>query len=519
MKIYPKRRSLEGLKKSFSFSFLRESSLIISHPELIGFLLFPISFVASTICLFWVLCFPNCSWAWEVKTHKELTEQAIITNASKLNTLLVNQLGLEGGLDASINGGTPKALMIQGGDKEDDGARPFGHFHDPISNAGLRPGPFDSSIKWSLQPMGEQKWSWNDAREYYSKALTSETKAERDEQWGNTFRALGQIMHLIQDSANPAHVRNDPHLDLSEFIGLLGRLDVDGLHDYMARQTVAAYVGGGEISPDSSLLESGHPDGNPLGNLFDHNIFTGSNPDATLGSNVGVAEYTNANFFSDDTIPFQPLANFPSYSYPSLSELIPANSPFPAGRSYVMLLRLGSPSDPRARVAKYTGNQVLAKFGFGSLQYDLIGQLRLDDAVYDAYASHLIPRAVGYSAAVLDYFFRGDLRIQGSGQCYEPGLDATQFWVDFTPANPSHYQEGQGFTLYFQDSNGLWVAEDFIPVREGSMRLTGGYTGSPSTVRLAVVYDGPLGPAGAVEARGIVAKAQKITGFIDSCLQ
>ncbi|MCA9463760.1 MAG: hypothetical protein KC590_16660, partial [Nitrospira sp.] len=93
------------------------------------------------------------------------------------------------------------------------------------------------------------------------------------------------------------------------------------------------------------------------------------------------------------------------------------------------------------------------------------------------------------------------------------------FWVDFTPAYPSHYQGGQGFTLYFQDSNGLWVAEDFIPVREGSMRLTGGYTGSPSTVRLAVVYDGPLGPAGAVEARGIVAKAQKITGFIDTCLQ
>ncbi len=47
--------------------------------------------------------------------------------------------------------------------------------------------------------MGEQKWSWNDARDYYFKALTSQTKAERDEYWGKTFRALGQVMHLIQD--------------------------------------------------------------------------------------------------------------------------------------------------------------------------------------------------------------------------------------------------------------------------------------------------------------------------------
>ena len=453
--------------------------------------------------------FPSANtWAWEVKTHEELTEESIKIKEQTLSAYLVENLGLEGGLNESLPGGTPRELMKVGSNAEDDNGRFFNHFHEPVSNRGLLEGAFDSSIDWSLRPKGEQgirgNWSWNDAREYYYKALTSPAKSDRDTYWGKTFRALGQVMHLLQDAANPSHVRDDLH----PFN--------DGLHDYMEKRSVGSYVSSGIVSPDPSILEqAGAIRSEPFSNLFDRDIYRGGNPGSTLANDVGITEYTNANFYSDDTIGSQ---SGSASAYPNVSELVPATT-IPFGVQYLTLPRLGSPTELKARVAKYTGNQALAKYKLGHLQLDFLAQLQLDDLVYEAYSINLIPRAVGYSAAVLDYFFRGDLRIQGSGQCYEPGLDATQFWVDFTPAHPSHYQGGQGFTLYFQDSNGLWVAEDFIPVREGSMRLTGGYTGSPSTVRLAVVYDGPLGPAGAVEARGIVAKAQKITGFIDSCLQ
>jgi hypothetical protein len=37
--------------------------------------------------------------------------------------------------------------------------------------------------------------------------------------------------------------------------------------------------------------------------------------------------------------------------------------------------------------------------------------VHLDDECFKEYASHLIPRAVGYNAALLDYFFRGSLEI------------------------------------------------------------------------------------------------------------
>ena len=198
-------------------------------------------------------------------------------------------------------------------------------------------------------------------------------------------------MHLLQDSANPAHVRDDPHVLR------------DGLHDFMDRNSVASYSSAGIISPDSSLVEvGGVVRSEPFFNLFDRNVYKGSNPEATLGTAVGITEYANANFFSDDWIAGQ---NSPVPPYPSVAELVPAPAPSP----YLTLARLGSAAFPGARVARYTGNETLTQFL--NLEFDLLGKLRLDDVVYDAYARHLIPRAVGYSAAVLKYFFRGDLPI------------------------------------------------------------------------------------------------------------
>ncbi|MCA9470302.1 MAG: hypothetical protein KC643_33315, partial [Nitrospira sp.] len=141
--------------------------------------------------------FPSANtWAWEVKTHEELTEESIKIKEQTLSAYLVENLGLEGGLNESLPGGTPRELMKVGSNAEDDNGRFFNHFHEPVSNRGLLEGAFDSSIDWSLRPKGEQgirgNWSWNDAREYYYKALTSPAKSDRDTYWGKTFRALGQ---------------------------------------------------------------------------------------------------------------------------------------------------------------------------------------------------------------------------------------------------------------------------------------------------------------------------------------
>jgi hypothetical protein len=50
-----------------------------------------------------------------------------------------------------------------------------------------------------------------DAREYQLKSLTETTKVDREKNAALLFRTLGQVIHLVQDMAQPQHTRNDPH--------------------------------------------------------------------------------------------------------------------------------------------------------------------------------------------------------------------------------------------------------------------------------------------------------------------
>ncbi len=55
----------------------------------------------------------------------------------------------------------------------------------------------------------------------------------------------------------------------------------------------------------------------------------------------------------------------------------------------------------------------------------------LDDLVFQNYAAHLLPRAIGYSAGLLDYFFRGRIEIAPPARfayglsAYQPGNAGT----------------------------------------------------------------------------------------------
>ncbi len=476
--------------------------------------------------------------AFEVDTHRQLTDKAIESIEAQLHTYLVDNLGLEGGLNEQLGIFNARGWMIEGSNFEDDDTRPRNHFHDPISDVGLT-GLSESAIDWSLRSIGgqgEDAYSWNDAREYYFKALTSPTKTERDENWGKTFRALGQVIHLLQDQASPAHVRNDPHLS----IGGLG--DVDGLHDFMAKRDVVTYTGLGIISPNSSILEeAGVTRAEPFSNLFDNNQYTGPNPDASLGGQAGLAEYANANFFSDDRIagqpPFPPLSVnnifWRPYPHPNLSELVPAPVPSP----YLTLARLGSAAFSGARTAKLTGNQAVATFLLTNTNLDLLGQLQLDDAVYDAQAQNLIPRAVGYSAAVLDYFFRPQYTLEPSTQ--EPYHHEFELTGTFTPGSPDcglpidptqfeghlnvripipsdlNFSDGTAF-IYYEKSDGSRVLGEqfdfprsFPPFGQWlSFGVAIPHADVPDSVRWYVVLEGMAGP-GDQENRAILANTDK----------
>ena len=499
-------KNLISKSKAF-FTFCSHSSFCLKfslHPALANA---SCATICSLLVLLCVLLHPTIGWAWERNTHEELTEQTIRITEADLNTYLINNLGLEGGLNASVKGGTPQELMKLGSNKEDDKGRSLNHFHEPINDKGLELPVLGgiSAINWSLSGAGDQKWSWNDAREYYFKALTSATKTDRDENWGKTFRALGQVMHLLQDSANPSHVRDDPH-----------PFD-DGLHDFMERRSVGSYIGGGIFSPDPSMLEqSGATRSEPFSNLFDRNVYFGSNPQATLGTDIGVTEYTNANFFSDDTIPGQGSAFSTEITYPTVTELVPAPVPSP----YLTLPRLGSAAFPGARAVKLTGNQAEATFLLTKTNLDLLGQLQLDDGVYDAQAQNLIPRAVGYSAAVLDYFFRGEPTI--AKQEFDVAEDVDESLIEPGSLNveveiPLSLGLQGTVSLYYERPDRQRVLADqqewdgTNPVYLGGdifFKSEGLFIGGK--VRWYVVLDGEMGP-GTSEPRAVVGKTGEAT--------
>ncbi len=181
-------------------------------------------------------------------THRQLTDYAI--ENSKLNNLLTYDLRLEKGITTSIDSNkTVKYLLMEGSKVEDTpNCRAASHFLNPLKEwdvagvsdttetiSGYIPDAWCfatdlfssrfsthkySNVTWatgytsssiiSLQPIvTDNGMDWNAARSYYYMALTATNDNAREEYFAQTFQTLGQVLHLLQDMAVPAHVRND----------------------------------------------------------------------------------------------------------------------------------------------------------------------------------------------------------------------------------------------------------------------------------------------------------------------
>jgi hypothetical protein len=138
--------------------------------------------------------------------------------------------------------------------------------------------------------------------------------------------------------------------------------------------------------------------------------------DATVpipGSDQGIAEYSYANFMSEDTIfayvlPAKPEELDFFYKYQSEDfnlDVRPVNGTdmtfvylrdkHPGGVDHLALAGVLHPYHPNS----------------SAIYYDLRWTTD-DDMVNEDYATKLIPRAVGYSAGLLDYFFRGSMDVR-----------------------------------------------------------------------------------------------------------
>jgi len=340
-----------------------------------------------------------------------------------------------------------------GGEHEDDDTRYYRHFHDPLrpwDSAGLQLAPltprFDSSIVWMQQPQG---WSWQEARGFYYAALTAGDPQQRGQKWADALQAVGQIMHLIEDAAQPAHVRNDPH-PVDYICRTYFGVSCGGNFEYWVSGNLGAYSYSGAPSFQPLILDqaTNHSEAPvPVANLIDNDIYLGFDANVTVGTlvdgqevttaPVGIAEFTNANFFSEDNVGL--------YAHPDVNALVESSEAAPTAGALRRYLRKGDgdglPLNP-ALVESVFGAALRSVASLsGTYEATLAGQ---DENVWQAEAKVLIPKATRYAQGALDYFFRGQLD-------FVPAQDGPN---GFLIKNLGADDLNGTFELYYDDPNG-----------------------------------------------------------------
>jgi hypothetical protein len=382
-----------------------------------------------------LLCF--FAYGFEKPTHMEINRDTATRsfNEFSLDSYLISQLGLSKGVTEEFNRKQIIEWLGEGGKAEDEPedisrqitgrARNKNHFHNPLAQtwetAGLQSGLYtgESSVRWAQNknqsPGG--KWSWYEARDYYYKGLTLTDKKQRDSAMANCFRALGQLMHLIQDASVPAHVRNDIHL-IYHYENWLEDMRTRGSEE--DARIFASFIAN-PISFDKDILK--HDPNSiapvPIAKIIDTDRYTGTNPAITVQNLIGIAEYTNANFFSEDTV-FSDAFPYPG---PTSSRIEPYIIPDPRDSSKTVIRKYVYKYDDgatgyRLATVGLLKEYIMKHFPF----YKGREENSLDGGVYEDYARRLLPRAVGYSAGLLEYFFRGRLQVTSLPIFYRNGI-------------------------------------------------------------------------------------------------
>ncbi len=398
-----------------------------------------------------MLCYctlTNNALSWDDKvTHKDLSEFAAENSLLDIDRgNYLKHLGLNKGLDEELKWNETKLpikkWVAKGAELEDKSSplfpvsgtgRSLNHFHNPLkpwAQAGLDDWFIshytgESSLLWAQDGSNQQNvvegdWSWQKTREYYSAALISLNDSERQANFAKTFRGLGHQMHLLQDTAVPDHVRNDAHPEDSI---MKKNLSGSKYFETWAKEQ-AHYINTLASDPVfASISFTASINGlSPVAQLFDSDHYQGTNPSVTLMQ--GLAEYTNANFFSGDTIfAAERYAADDRHYFPFPKRSSTDMQSFISGtKSPEKIIAEDGKEDTGIWISKISDGEQIGHFVRPSYLttavYEILGEgskyystFYRDERCHEDYAQKLIPRAVGYSAGMLNYFFRGTIEL------------------------------------------------------------------------------------------------------------
>lgn len=362
---------------------------------------------------------------FEVLTHRDLNRSAA-QRLPGFDEFLRENVALAKGLTTNVNGKQIVAWIGEGGIREDDHPRYFNHFHTPLrewDQAGFS--VFDASVRWAQRegqfPGGLA--SWADGRRSFLRGLKASRAPERESALAETFEILGNLMHLVSDLGSIAHTRKDPHPTGDDF------------EAYMDIPANRGLIAG--IQPETfsgTLLTIPLPAGEsiatvPIARIWDSDRYSGSNPNDTVSTELGLAEFASTNFFSQDSISAttQTDADIP---YPALDRL--RTGPLMNGTQYLSKDGDGIPITLMVAEGLFVRD-------FAGVPF-LVNHI-LDDAVFAEYAANVLPRTIGYSAGLLDYFFRGRIDLTLDANNPDPYLIRNLSSEDMTGAFSVYYDD------------------------------------------------------------------------------
>ena len=424
------------------------------------------------ICSSAIVSSPNVTFSHEVEVHEEITTRAVAEVLKNYHFL--SELGFSE--TTQFNGNDAATWITLGSRYEDSGIRPTRHFFDPISGAGLNgtflgiPYSFSAARDWALDSgANNPDYSIPEAYRHLKLALTSSDPQTREQEWATTFRGVGQFVHLIQDMTQPQHVRNDLHLSFSESLDPL-------FPDYSRFERYTRDRVG-------NLLYSGYP----TVNLPTFRSYWQDDS----GSQKGIAEFTNRNFVSENTI-------FTNYALPDIAAIVPTEPTVVQvvdlnGVTYSVVIRYWGNSYTDFYTGTPESNSYLVTaslFDFQHRQLTNTPVFSLNDVNHQAYADRLIPRAVGYSAGLITNFFRGKIDL----------VEVPNTPGSYTIKNKGGEDLNGTFTLYYDDVNNTRNA---VPGGQWNLQVLANSESAPvnfplpaspkSPGEFVLVFDGHVG--------------------------
>jgi alpha-tubulin suppressor-like RCC1 family protein len=357
-----------------------------------------------------LLCGAFATQAYEPKTHETITAASLGISRLAQDPEVLKDLGVDPGQKFSngrlFSKRSIPELLQDGAGFEDSFPRPANHFYDPENDKGAQ--LFEKSPDWAIDGKGDLdtfKFSFRAARDYLLLALTDRSPSFREDQFGLMFRSLGQVIHHLQDMAQPQHTRLDLHCDILP-CALIGK---------WAPSLYEKYTD----SIRGSLKLDGYE---PVYSQQDTQTFNSARRFWHTPVGEGIADYSNRGFVSagtnfDKPGPYTSPAFDPAQQDPQqIQELCAAEAArgrrCPNPNLTGSILFFGTTVEDKLRPSATTLNKRTTSLSLFDHDLTKAGGTRVFTLNrFNFYAAHdlLIPRATAYSAGLINYFFRGKI--------------------------------------------------------------------------------------------------------------